>query len=513
MGVANAESLEVNIVGSSVFGRYNKISPETTVNMFISDNWLVNYAGFRKEADISPEGNGRGLFHSIRGDFLIAVVGASVYRISSNFIYKLIGTLGTNTGKVYIDENLSGQICLVDGIFAYIYDYTSIGPSFTSQTLTIPAGTGSPEFVLVPNYVCYHNSFFLFASKKTSENSFVWAAFEPHPTDPTLIQFNTQFSFQTKPDFALAVERIPGRGNNVLVMGSSACEVWTQVGGAENYRRVQSFNIDNGVIAPSTIAADEEKICWLGSNETNSPVILVTDGGSVQRISTDGIDHLLDQIKFPEQSYAFFFRQDGHLFYQLTFENAEDNLTLVYDFTTGKFFNLQDENRNYHPAQQVVHFNNFTYFVSLNDGGLYRMDSTITSYNYDHQNHSIVEEIPRIRICKTQRTKDGSTFRIGRFSFIIEQGVTNYMVPRDQPIPPPYPQAPVIPIPRVDMNFSKNGGETYSNIVSRNLNPKGKYKSEISWSRLGGVCNEFTVQLRFVGLSRMVVNNGVVETW
>ena len=50
---------------------------------------------------------------------------------------------------------------------------------------------------------------------------------------------------------------------------------------------------------------------------------------------------------------------------------------------TGKFFNIQDENRNFHPAQQAIFFNNKTYFVSFNDGGLYQMDTTITSYNYD----------------------------------------------------------------------------------------------------------------------------------
>lgn len=501
MDVDNSQQVPVNIVGSSTFGRYPKISLEKTYNMFNSDGWLVNYPGFKKKQELvvtgQTPGPGRASFNSIRGNFLIGVVGQNVYRLNANLNPILIGTLNTIVGDVSIDENLNEQICIVDGLDAYIYDYGIAVPVFTQQNLMYP---GPPvSFPIYPNYVSYHNTFFLIGSSAAHPNSQFWYAFEFDPTDRNNLKFNSQFSLQTKPDSALVVKRLPGRGNNVLVMGSTVCEVWTQVGGTENYRRVQAFNIDVGVVSPSTIAASNDFICWLAKNQDNSPTINFTNGSNNQTISTDGIDHLLDTIKYPAQSTAFFYKQDGHLFYQLTFTNPVDNLTLIYDFTTQKFFHGSDENLNYHPAQSVVYFNELIYFLSVNDGSLFLMDSNILTYNYDIEPNTIGEEIPRIRICKTLRNPDSSRFRVGEFTFWIEQGVNDYYSP--DPI-----------IPRVDMSFSKNGNQSFSNIVSRPLNVNGNYRNQIRWQRIGQA-NEFTIQLRFWGFQRFVVNDGIVEIY
>jgi len=526
MGVANAQHVPVNVVGSSIFGRYPKISLEKTYNMFISDEWLVNYAGFKRVNEILPLGEGRGLFHSIRGDFMLVVVSSSVYKVGNNLAPQFIGNIATNTDEVFMDENLSNQIAIVDGENLYIYNY--INNTFTLQALTF---LGNP---IIPGYVCYHNTFFLIASSTLSENSQNWYAFER--ASDTTIQLNTQFSLQTKPDSAIAVKRLPGRGNNVLVFGSTVAEVWTQVGGAENYRRVQSFNIDSGAVAISTIAASEELICWIAQNENNAPSLMVTDGGNTKRISTDGIDHLLQSIKFPQQATAFFFRQDGHLFYQFTFFNPADNVSLIHDFNTNQFFHVSDQALNFHPARQVVYFNDKTFFVSINDASLYQMSTEFVTYNYDILYASKGEVIPRIRICKSIRLEDSARFRVGQFSFWLEQGVNDFFIlnPDDQVCqgliitqegdgfvitqegdvmqtqegfcPDPLLQER----PRVDLSFSKNGNQSFSNVVGRELNAIGHYRNQIRWWRMGQA-NEFTIQLRFWGFQRFVAQNGVAE--
>lgn len=495
MGVDQSQRVEVNVCGSSTFGRYKKISVEQTWNLFISDNWLINYAGFKKRVDILPDGEGRGLFNSIRGNFLIVVISSIVYRLNINLAPIFIGQLDTAVGDVYIDENLNQQICIVDGESAWVYNY-DVG-TFVKQTLDF---LGLP---IRPSYVSYHNTFFLIAGGASADNPQNWYAFQPFTgTPPTPLgtpdlQFVTQFSLQTKPDKALIVERLPGRGNHVLVVGSTVAEVWTNVGGAQNYTRTSSFNIDNGVVAISTLAANEEFICWLAQNENNAPFIMYTDGSATKRISSDGIDHVLDQIKFPQQSSAFFFRQDGHLFYQLTFSNPVDNLTLIYDFTTGQFFHASDQNLNFHPARQIAFFNEKTYFTSISDGSLYQMDTDLVTYDYDTDPASIGQEIPRIRICKSIQNPDSSRFRLGEFTFWIEQGMPN--------------QNPTI-LPRVDMSFSKDGGQSFSNVVSKELNPMAIRRNQIRWWQMGQA-NEFIIQLRFYGFTRMVVTNGAASIY
>ncbi len=484
MQISKGEEVEINIVGSSSFGIYPKISLENVYNMYQSDGWMVNYAGFKKIQEPSTTSKGRGLFNSILGGFIILVVGPEVFRLGTNLLPLPIGTISTTTGDVYIDENLAGQICIVDGINAYIYNYTTIPVTFVQQSLPFQ-----------PGYVCYHNTYFLFGSVASNVNASSWYVYEPDSILTSNIQPVIELSLETKPDAALLVERLPGRGNNVIVMGSTVAEIWTQVPGDEVYRRVQSFNIDNGIVSVSTLASNEEFVCWIGQNENNAPFLMFTDGAAAKRISTDGIDNILAQIKYPTQSTAFFFRQDGHLFYQFTFYNPTDNLTLVYDFTTQSFFHASDQLMNYHPAREVVYFNEETYFISLNDGGLYQMDNTLLTYNYQIAGHPYGEEIPRIRICKAIRKKDSGRFRIGQFTFWIEQGMVNLN-----------PSA----LPQVDMSISKNGGQSFSNVVSRVLNPAGIQRNQIRWWRMGQA-NEFIIQLRFYGFTRMVVSNGVAE--
>jgi hypothetical protein len=490
--------------------------------MFISDGWLVNYAGFLRVIEVFGLGEGRALYHSIRGNFLIGVFSGSVYRFNTDLVPQFIGSLNSIFGEVSIDENLSAQICIVDGVNAWIYHYEGPVGTFTVQNLTF----GTP---IIPNYVCYHNTYFLISSSSISTNSSFWYVYELDAGDPTMISFVAQFSIQTKPDFALAIKRIPGRGNNVIVFGSTVAEVWTQVASSVVYQRVQSFNIDSGVVSVNTIAANDTSVIWLGQNENNAPCIFITDGSSVKPISTDGIDYLMQTILHPEQSTGFLYRQDGHLFYQLTFYNPQDNLTLIYDVGTNQFFDITDENMNYHPARQVVYFNGNTYFCSINDASIYQMGTEFIDYNYEIDSNSAGKIIPRSRQCGTIRVDNTSRFRVKRFSFLIEQGVNQFSDLSEICVGHLITESGDHPIitetgynilsevgfcqqvpdrPAVDMAFSKNGNQSFSNFVRRELNPEAIFQNIIHWDRLCS-CNEFTIQLRFWGFQRFVCNNGV----
>ena len=68
----------------------------------------------------------------------------------------------------------------------------------------------------------------------------------------------------------------------------------------------------------------------------------------------------------------------------------------------------------------------------------------------------------------------------------------------------------IFDVPRVDMSFSKNGNQSFSNIVGAPLNSRGFYKNQIRFDRMGQA-NEFTVQLRFWGFQRFVVKDGFAE--
>jgi len=493
--------IPVLVCGSSVFGRYPKISSERTYNLFLSDEWLVNMAGYAKILSVAPSGQGRGIFRSVRGGFLIAVVNSTVYAISNLLSLTLIGTIATAAGEVFIAENLNQQICIADGVNAYIYNYSLGFPNLTVQA-TAP---------LIPNYVVYHNTFFLFGNADTTSSGASWYAYAYATPTTISTTANNTFTLQTKPDYPIAVVRLPGQASNVLVFGTSVCEVYTNVGGLQNYRRNNTVNIDYGCISVSTIATSDKYVTWLAVNENNSPVIMVFSGQGYQPISSDGIDYVLGQIKFPAQSTASFVREDGHLFYQLTFYNPADNLTLKYDFTTEKFFDATDHFENYHPARDYVYFNGKTYFISLNNGSLYESSTNYTTYNesVDSVDPTINYIIPRTRVTNTVQLPDTSRFIANSLVLMIDQGNDLGYIGLQEPFvdanPPGY-------VPRVDLTISEDSGISWSNTVSRNLNPVGYRKNQLTWEKMGQ-SNSLTFKFRFWSTSFVVVNNAVLDIY
>lgn len=524
------QPVPVKIVGSSIFGRHPIISDERTWNLFISDEWLLNFAGYNQAVEILPFGiEGRGLFHSVRGNFLIAVLGSNIYRIDPNLGWTFVLSIGTSTGEVFMDENLSSQIAIVDGTAtAYIYNYGTSPPT----TGVITWDYGASGTVFTPNYVTYQNTYFIFGNAdKTNAGSqwFVYkSGFVAPATTPLKLTWVQTLTLQTKPDFALAAIRIPSHGNNLLVLGSTVAEIWTNIAGLQIYQRQSSINIDYGVASVSTIAASDDMVAWLGINEKSSPAIMVMAGGQAQRISTDGIDYLLSRVRRPDKSTAMFYRQDGHVFYILTFYNVLDNFSIMYDFTTGKFFDITDWDFTYHPARQMAYFNNEIYFVSLKQGSLMRISTDLTSISTDIGNDY---EIPRIRKCDTYRLPGGDRFIVNQFSFTVENGVEQgvdfqfecegYILGEESgSIMYSEDDLPLlieggscqIYRPRIDVTCSKNGGETYGNVNSYYMHGTGHYKNQPRFNKLGEA-NQFTIQMRFWGFGDIAIANGQIEVY
>lgn len=544
------KALPINIAGSSTFGRYPKISVEKTYNMFISDNWLVDYAGYQAVSQNSGTvdlGNkGRGIFASTTLGKIVAVYDASVYLINVvfdeiqdkviDFSSIVIGSLSTSSGPVFIDENAIGQIALCDQVNVYIYDQTK-SPAF--EIAQIQSGVR-------PGYICYHDSRFMI-SDLNSVNWYI-SPEDAYTTSSPWTAIAAQGAIQTKADKCQAVVRMPSGGNSVFVMGKVVTESWFDTG-SQNfpYQRSNTFTIDYGCINPATIAYTDKYLVWLAQNEKSGPIILYTNGGEPTKITTDGIDYLFGTLEAPEDSRAFMYRQDGHLFYHINFYT--DNLSLIYDFNTGKFYHACDENGNYFIADQICFFKNQYYFVSRNNGNFYILDTKYTTFDG--------KEIPRIRICKWVALPSQEYFIANDVGFTIETGKTPYQVQNggpeflltesglnlitesnpfylvtesqqqlitesgnnlvtEQSDPTNYnylitEQGTIVrTVPRVDLSISNDGGESFSSELAYNLNPQGKGRNKLLWWGLGA-SNNLVCQFKFWGLGRFVATDGLVN--
>jgi hypothetical protein len=535
----DTQDVPVRIVGSSVFGINETISVERTYNMYVStsgdgkEQVLINFPGYAAILALIDGGaEGRGIFRSVRGGFLVAVVAADVFRI--NFLSEVatqIGTISSSSGEVVFAENLSSQICFVDGTLAYIYNYAS-APSAIGAAVynNVPTDT---QFA--PNYVSYHNTYFLFGNALTTSFGSQWVIFEEDVgTGIYDLNWVQTLALQTKPDFAKAVIPIPGKANNIIVFGSTVAEIWNNIGGLIVYQRNSAINIDFGVASVNTIAANDEVVAWLGINEQSKPALMAMRGGSAQRISTDGIDYLLARVVEPELSTAVLFRQAGHTFYILTFFGDSDNFSIVYDFTLDKIYDLTDWDFTAYPARQVVYFDERTLFLSFKDGAIYEINTNFNTYDaFANSSGVLVDKIydmPCVRLTDTFRVPGRpEKFKVKMFTFPLECGTTpdafldnvctGYLITEDtEQIIYTEDGFPILAEngfcytnrPRVDLTISKNGGITFSNVVSYTTKPTGDFKCQPRFNNLG-YAQQLAFQFRFWGAGRKVVRDGTAE--
>lgn len=554
----NFREIPLNIVGSSIFGRYPKISIEKTYNMFISDNFMVPYAGYSIAIPSSNFANsveGRAIFTSTKFNKLVVVEGSNVYLVRIDYsqqfekvtffqVFK-IGTLQTETGVVYIQENNKPQIGISDNTAFYIYD-ESLSPTF--QTINLD---------FIPGYLTFHDTYFIMPSSGTN----LWRLSQAN--DGTSWP-NTQFfvgALQTKPDNVQAVVRFPSKGNMIFVMGSIVTEAWFDTGAQLfPYQRNNQFNIDYGCLQPATVAYMDEFVVWLAGNEKSGPIIMYSDGGMPKKITTDGIDYLFSTLQNPEDSQGFLYRQDGHLFYHINFYT--DNLSLFYDFTTGKFYHACNHEFDYFIAAEVAFFNNQYYFITKNNGNLFAFDTSITTYeDVTNDGFREINEIPRIRICSNIRVPDQNYQVINDIGFTIESGETNYqqqslgnivliaqngnqiisqgsfsgiiaqngnfiigqngsyiISQQPNPIGPTLLIAQQeantgisnLSLPHVDLSISTDGGASFGNQWAYYLPPIGYRKNRLIWWQ-GGIANDFVPQFKFWGLGRFVATDGTVN--
>jgi len=488
------KDLNLDIAGSSTYGRDPKILACRTYNMILSDEWFVEYGGFKRVVQNALD-NGRGVFTSIPGGFLLMVVYNTVYAVTVTFdtngvpfyFSRFIGEIQTYYGDVFIDENNVGEIAICDQHQLWIYNYRT--GAFTQANL--PAG-------IVPAYVAQQDGRFIVPDSTTNRVylsavgnglNYFWGA------DGNAVAL----AIQTKPDRAVAAVRAPGKGNLLLVMGRTVTEPWVDVGGALlPYQKSTSSNIDYGVLSAATIACSDTLCVWLGINEKSGPVIIACTGVSAETISTDGINYKLAKLVEPQKSCGFFVKLAGHLLYQLTFYGAKDNMSLIYDFTTKKFFDVSDQEMNYHPARRAAFYNDTYFFVSLNDGNLYELSPYYTDYDYGDGR---IKEIPRVRICSNVRMPDSSRFIVNRLTFTMEQG-TDYS----------YQQRSNEYKPRLALRNSRDGGVSFGSDASREYNVAGFRLNRFDfWNQ--GAANDYVAQFRFYGRGPWKCSNGIVSIY
>lgn len=450
---------KLNIIGPGYEGRSKNINASRSVNFYPE----AEAPGSKTIASLvgTP---GTVLFSSvetnvIRGmhvfnDLIYFIAGAKLYSLTINkVVSSQIGDdLTTDNGRIsFADNGLSAtgggdDLVFTDG--KQIYTYNVITTAFTTTAITAKT-------------ICFVGGYFIadagggrFRVSKLYEGA-VWDALDVATAEAS-------------PDSLISVVNNHGE---LWLFGEYTTEVWYQKAtGSPPFARVSGGVIDYGCVAAHSVAKGNNTVVWLGTKRNNDQAqfigVCMAQGYNVQIISPASINYKIDNYTTIDDAFAYFYTDEGHEFYVLTFPSA--NATWVYDTITG----MWHERSSYkddpyavgrHLSNCYVTFNRRHFVGDYETGNIYEMSADY----YTDAGEPIVSFRTTDHLYDQENL--GNLF-ISKFQLDAETGVG---------------ESTDIVNPQAMLSWSDDGGHTWSNEYLSSLGKQGEYSKRLIWRRLG----------------------------
>ena len=370
------------------------------------------------------------------------VIGSSVYRATTAGVLTLIGTGVTQTGPVSMASN-GTVIMAVTGPTGYIIDPVA----GTTTQITDPDFTGADA-------VDFADGYFAFNKRATGQFQIT----QLYGTDIDTLDFATA---EGSPDniVTLIVDH-----REIWLLGRVSTEVWIDTGDIDfPFARISVAFIETGCAAAHSVAKMDNSIYWLSNDERGFGTVVRANGYTAVRVSNDAVDYAIRNYARVDDAIAYTYGQEGHTFYVLTFPTA--NATWVLDAATGEW-----HERSYrdpvtglpqrHRSNCQINFAGKTLVGDWENGNIYEMRSDVYTDNGD--------PLRSERICPHIAGD-------GKLSFHHDLQV--FMQPGVGLVTGADPQAM--------LQWSDDGGYTWSNEHWTGVGKIGEYSTRARWRRLG----------------------------
>lgn len=393
----------------------------------------------------------RGLWFTTTG-VLYAVIGNTLYSISSSFTATTIGTLETSTGPVSMADNGplngNGVLVIVDGPNGY---YVNLATNVFTQ-ITDDEWLGS-------NLVVFQDGYFIF--KAPNSNEF-------YLSDLDAITFTAPAN-STKDGYPDNISAHVSVNRYLWLLGDQTIEIWQDTGNNLNpFEYIPGSFIQYGCVSPFAATKMANTLFWLGKDQTGSGIVFIANGQAPQRISTHAVELALQSYSTISDAISFSYQENGHLFFVLTFPTA--NATWCYDTTSGLWHERCYLNQGVFERHRA---NCYAFAYGLHivgdyaNGNIYELSSTTYSDNGNpivrqRVTPHIAKDMARIFYQSLQLDIESGTGLDG-----IQQG-TN---------------------PQAVLQWSNDGGHNWSNEVWSSFGPIGATKYRAIWRRLGQARN------------------------
>jgi hypothetical protein len=270
------------------------------------------------------------------------------------------------------------------------------------------------------------------------------------------------FGSSEEPENAVAIAQnhlylwIFGQNNTIIFYNSGAASF--------PFQRVPGSQIEQGIAAKDSICQIDNTLMWLGSDARGAGVCYRANGFLPERVSNHAVEYAWQQYSTLADATAFSYQDGGHLFYVLNFPTA--NATWVYDVSSKMWHERGTWVNNFYNAVPG-RFHAFNWGMHLvgdySNGNLYQM-----STNYATDNGA---PIRWLRAAPHISNEEGWLFYP---QLQVDMQVGNGL---DAGLPGSNPL--------VWMQYSNDGGFTWSNELSAPVGPQGAYLTRVIWRRLG----------------------------
>lgn len=376
-----------------------------------------------------PTGPVLGL-HDFQGK-VYAVTPTNLYRIEYDGQFADVGEVDF-TGKVSMDDN-GIELVMVDGVKGYHYDGTTV--------VQFEGDGWNPA-----NTVTYQDGYFIFNRAGTGQ--FFISNLLSVELDP--LEFATA---EGSPDNALAVI---SNGRELWVFGEESTEVWYNSGAALfPFERMQGAFMETGTAAAGTIVKLDSSLFFLGDDG----MIYRTMGYNPTRISTHAIEHSISTAR-KDDAFAWEYKQEGHAFYVITFPTAK--LTWCYDVSTGLWHERSHIVFGHHIGLCHVSFYDKELIGDFQAGHVFQLSMDALEDYHD--------PIQRIMVSPAIHGNRATMF-CRELELDMQSGVG---------LVDGYGSDP-----QAMMQYSDDGGKTWSVEKWAPIGRIGKYLTRIRWRRLG----------------------------
>lgn len=438
--------VQIPFIGGAYKGPSSDVNAQRCVNLYPELDQLhaktvaalYPTPGLKTWVDTGAEVEVRGL--QVMGNKLYAVVGATLYEINNVGTATSKGTINTSTGIVQMATD-GNELMIIDGSSGYVYQDGAL------------AGITDAGFP-IPGSLTYQDGYFIVTSKGTDE---FFISAENDATSWDALDFGTAGG---APDNVLEILM---DHRELWVFGSESTEVFYNSGNADfPFERVPGAFLEVGIGAVNSAFKEDNTVFWLD----HRGFVIRAVGYAPKIISTRHIEFQIAQYATTSDAVGLAHTYKGHTFYVLTF--PAERVTWVYDTATQLWHERasfpRDRRGNYHRwrANCYAQFAGKHIVGDFENGKLYELDRDTYKDNG--------EVIPRIRAAQVIH-KDRRRLFFNLLEIEFEAGVGLVTGQGSDP--------------QVMLEWSDDGGHTWSNEHWVTIGKIGAYKNRARWKRMG----------------------------